>query len=385
MGAMTWDFAHKLISDLIGLQTVNPMGRPWSGEQPVERPVVEYLEALFSGTGVQLQREPVSEMHENLRITIPGESDAPALLFESHIDTVPADEWLSTAFQPRTVGDMVFGRGACDDKGCLTAMTMAVLDIVRSGRRPPRTLIFLAAGDEEYSQTGIRWFRNRNIPVGRAIFGEPTGLVPVVQHRGTLRWDVTVQGRSAHTARRELGVNAIDGAMELIAALKEWERRVRVEFPPGFTPGPALTVTRIEGGRTRNAVPDLCTFSVDYRLAPGMSWESAWEGVKRYLSTFGWEVRHEAPQMTTPALSTDPDDPFSLEVLRVCRAVAGSEIELAGMPYGTDASWISDRAPALVLGPGDIAWAHAIDERVPVTEIVNCARIYRDIALLADA
>jgi acetylornithine deacetylase/succinyl-diaminopimelate desuccinylase-like protein len=40
-------------------------------------------------------------------------------------------------------------------------------------------------------------------------------------------------------------------------------------------------------------------------------------------------------------------------------------------------------AAALVLGPGDIAFAHAVDEHVDLREVVQCAHIYRDIMLSA--
>ena len=55
--------------------------------------------------------------------------------------------------------------------------------------------------------------------------------------------------------------------------------------------------------------------------------------------------------------------------------------QLRGEPYGTDAAWIADRAPALVLGPGDITYAHAVDERIALADVVTGAKIYRDIML----
>jgi acetylornithine deacetylase len=80
-------------------------------------------------------------------------------------------------------------------------------------------------------------------------------------------------------------------------------------------------------------------------------------------------------------LNTPLSDPFCRTVLEICRRYGGSGIELAGVPYGTDAAYIADRAPTLVLGPGSIASAHAIDEEIDIEEVVACAKIYRDIAL----
>jgi acetylornithine deacetylase len=145
-----------------------------------------------------------------LLIIVPGGSDAPGTLFESHIDTVPADDWADTAFVPRIEGDTLYGRGACDDKGSLAAMVLALLQLLESGEPPPTTVWLLAAGDEEYGQSGIRHFMSQNVlPLGRGVFGEPTSCLPVIQQKGVLRWDITGRGHSAHTSQPELGRNAI--------------------------------------------------------------------------------------------------------------------------------------------------------------------------------
>src|SRR6185369_13952148 len=115
------DRAFTLLSDLIALQTVNPMGRPYCVDSPVERPVNEYLERLLRPFDLEIRREPCSQSHESLLVTIPGRTNAPATLIEAHSDTVPADDWLDRAFRPQRVGDRMIGRGACDDKGPLTA------------------------------------------------------------------------------------------------------------------------------------------------------------------------------------------------------------------------------------------------------------------------
>ncbi|MCC7086246.1 MAG: M20/M25/M40 family metallo-hydrolase, partial [Pirellulales bacterium] len=204
------DAIASLLGDLIALPTVNPMGRPCSRNTPIERPVIEYLEQRFARYDVPLERQPCSPIHESLLVTVPGHAREPGTLIESHIDTVPADDWPDRAFRPRHEGNVVFGRGACDDKGSLAAMVAALQTILESGERPQQTIWFLAAGDEEYGQTGIRHFlQTQDLPIGRAIFGEPTDCVPIVQHKGTIRWDLTVHGRSAHTSQPALGHNAI--------------------------------------------------------------------------------------------------------------------------------------------------------------------------------
>jgi len=177
----------------------------------------------------------------------------------------------------------------------------------------------------------------------------------------------------------ELGVNAIDGAMDVIAALRRHQELRQERHTSPLMTGPMLTVSMIHGGRTRNAVPDACTLSGDFRLVPGMDMEAAQAELIEVLGGLGRQVTHGELQLRTPPLCTPTDDPFSRFVLGVCRKHAGSGIELRGEPYGTDASWIADRAAALVLGLGDIRSAHAVDEHIALDEVVTCARIYRDI------
>jgi len=381
MSVITREKATEILTDLIALASVNPMGRPWSGAEPVERKVVEYLERLFAPYGVRMGRQAVSAAHENLLIVLPGQAEGPATLFESHMDTVPAEDWGDRAFQPRVEGDLVYGRGACDDKGCLTAMILAVLYLLETKTVPPAPVLFLAAGDEECAQTGIKHFRNGNYAVGRGIFGEPTNLAPVIQHKGTVRWDITVHGKSAHTSRPELGVNAILGMMRVIDMLARHQETLRQRYVSSLMTGPALTVSMIHGGRTRNAVPDECTIAVDFRVIPGMDPAAARDEVIGLLDTLGLKITHSAPQVQTMPLDTSPADPFAQRVLDICRRYAGPEIRMTGVPYGTDAIWMADRAPCVVLGPGSIETAHAIDERVDIREVVTCAEVYREILL----
>ncbi len=294
MNIITRERAISILTNLIAIPSVNPMGRDLKLSEPVERKAQDYIETLFKPYGVQMLREQVSPIHESLLISLPGASKVPATLFESHVDTVPADDWSERAFLPKVDGDIVFGRGACDDKGPLTSMILAILDLLDSGTVPSAPVMLLAAGDEEYAQLGIQHFRNKCIPVGRGIFGEPTSLVPIVQHKGTLRWDITVHGRSAHTSRPELGVNAIHGMIAVIEEIGKHQEDLRKRITNPMMTGPSLTVTTIQGGRTRNAVPDECTSAIDFRLVPGMDMTASRAELISRSTSLGYSVSRTA-------------------------------------------------------------------------------------------
>ncbi len=372
------DAIAKLLADLIALPTVNPMGRPYDNAVPVERPIIEYLEQRFARYDVQLERQPCSPIHESLLITVPGKTAGPGTLIEAHVDTVPADDWPERAFQPRREGTKLYGRGACDDKGSLAAIVAALQAILESGAQPQQTIWFLAAGDEEYGQSGIRHFVERHPSrIGRAIFGEPTDCVPVIQHKGTIRWDITVHGRSAHTSQPDLGSNAIVGAARLIDFLLRYQEDLRRRYTGTLVSGPSLTVTMINGGRTRNIVPDECTMAIDFRILPEMDGRQAVNELFAAINSLELPITHSDFQCFAPALNTPPSDLLVQRALDLYRETVGQTIQPAAVPYGSDAGWVPAGVPAIVLGPGNIAQAHAVNEFVDLNQVQQCAAIYQ--------
>ena len=117
--------------------------------------------------------------------------------------------------------------------------------------------------------------------------------------------------------------------------------------------------------------------AVDFRILPGMDPEREKQALAEYLAgVLDWELTHSDNQLLTPPLCTDPELPFCQQLLSISRRVAGKHLEFRGEPYGTDAAWVSDLCPAVVLGPGDIAVAHAVNERVPIDQVVQATRLY---------
>ncbi|HMO84520.1 MAG TPA: M20/M25/M40 family metallo-hydrolase [Lacipirellulaceae bacterium] len=292
--------AAELLARLVAIDTTNPMGRTPSRRAPVERDAIIAIEELLAPHAdcVSLLRQPCSPQHESLIIRWPVASSRRPALFESHVDTVPGDAWADRAWRPRKVGDRLVGLGACDDKGSLTAMLLALVELLEQGVEPPRPIVLMAAGDEEYAQTGInRFLEEYPDPLAYGVFGEPTGLVPIVQHKGIVRWDITVHGRSAHTSRPELGLNAIVGMTEVIAELRAHEQTLQDRARSTLLTGPTITVTQIQGGRTRNATPDECTIAVDFRVTPGMNPTAERDAVIERLSSLPWSVSHSPVQL----------------------------------------------------------------------------------------
>jgi acetylornithine deacetylase len=174
-----------------------------------------------------------------------------------------------------------------------------------------------------------------------------------------------------------LGSNAIVGAARLIDFLSRYQEELRRRFTSPLMSGPSLTVTMINGGRTRNAVPDECTVAVDFRMLPGMDGRQAVEELFAAIESLALPITHGDFQCFAPALNTSPDNLLVRRALDLYRDAVGQTAQPAAVPYGSDAGWVPAGVPAIVLGPGNIAQAHAVDEFVDLNQVAQCAGIYR--------
>src|SRR5262249_52983087 len=87
--------------------------------------------------------------------------------------------------------------------------------------------------------------------------------------KGACRWDIITKGRSCHSSRPELGVNAIYHMAQLVEAVRQFADNLRAtKIDPLLGPA-TMSIGRIEGGTSVNTVPDRCRVEVDRRVIPG--------------------------------------------------------------------------------------------------------------------
>ena len=114
--------------------------------------------------------------------------------------------------------------------------------------------------------------------------------------QGTMRAELALTGKRAHSARSWLGVNAIHLAAPVLQRLADYQaREVEVD---GLTYREGLNAVFIDGGVAGNVVPDECTVTVNYRFAPDRTEAEAVAapagGVRRATSS-RWSTRRRRP------------------------------------------------------------------------------------------
>jgi len=282
----------------------------------------------------------------------------PLIAFLGHLDTVPAH---AEDGPVRREGDRLFGLGASDMKSGLAVM-MALAELFpRTLSRYQWAFVFYEREEGPYLENGlgpllktVPWLKD--IAFGIAM--EPTDNIVQVGCVGSLHATVTFRGRSAHSARPWQGENAVHKAAPLLTELLALAP-VEVDCG-GFPFREVLSVTRAEGGRARNVIPDVFTLNLNYRFAPGKSLEQAQQDV---LSRVAGRAEVSFTDLS-PSGRVCSDNPHYQRFVSVTGLKAESK------QAWTDVAQLAAHGiDAVNFGPGETAQAHQKNESVSVTAL----------------
>lgn len=345
--------------------------------------LVGFVEDYLAQHGVASHLVPNADASKASLYASIGPAGVPGVALSGHTDVVPVEgqTWSSDPFVLTERAGRLYGRGAADMKGFLACVLAAVPDFLKRQLAVPINLVF--SYDEEVGCLGVRPLiadiRRRFVAPRMVIVGEPTSMSVVDAHKGPVRWHVEIKGRAAHSSMAPLGVNAIGVAGKLLQELSRIERELKLapraeRFEPPYA---TLQVTRIEGGTATNIVPVNCRFDFDVRALPGVDVAA----IDRRMRTFAEreclpEMRRVAPESGIDIAVANQVPPFAAggtsEAVALALRLAGSN-ETHAVSYATEAGLFQEAgSPAVVIGPGDIAQAHAADEFIAKDQLDRC-------------
>jgi len=347
------DLVERL-AELVSFDTQNPSGS--------ERPMVDKLAADLQALGAASVEVADTQGHSYVYARFGGE--APRLILNAHVDTVPANSGYSTPpHQLVRRGDRLHGLGAADTKGAIAAIICA---LEARGGRPPKTPVgVLFSGDEERSCTCIRAFLASPLARGieRAIVCEPTLCRIGWRHRGIGSAQAAVEGPGGHSSRADGTANPIAILARAAVTLDDFGREQQAVGPAGFE-GLCLNIAAIDGGIAFNVIPTSGALVVSVRPAPGVSTADVLGEVERRVRAataphaVDWQVH-----LSSPSFQTRDVAPFQ----HLLGPRAGAPADLA---FWTEAALLAERGiDAVVFGPGDIAQGHSADEWVELGEL----------------
>ena len=401
-----------ILSGLVRIPSVNPMGRAISGDIFYEHRVTKHLEQLFRSLGLPTERHTVAPQRDNIiaRLDgdVPPEKGGPILMFEAHQDTVPVDGMTIEPFTPEVKDGRLYGRGSCDIKGGMAAMIAALARLAAEKPKDRPTIVMACTINEEHGFTGAtHWAATYSgklpdsghgpeklAPPGKTkllprkpdatIVAEPTLLNVVVAHKGAARWRCHTNGIATHSSQPHLGENAIYHMARVLQVLEQYAGEVVPHLGSHPLCGhPTLSVGLISGGISVNTVPDRATIEIDRRVLPGEDPQAAFQHCIDYINAripTGTPAAHDTPFMLTRGLADDGNSELAERLGSVIREHGGAG-QAIGVPYGTDAPhFAATGCPTVVFGPGDIAQAHTRDEWVEIAQLKSAAEILYDFA-----
>ncbi|TLE25360.1 acetylornithine deacetylase [Vibrio cholerae] len=348
----------EVYEGLISTSSISSTDARWDeGNEQVIAKLADWLSAL----GFSIQIEQVAPNKQNLIAKL-GSGEG-GLLLAGHSDTVPFDEgrWNYNPHALTQVNNRFYGLGTADMKGFFAFIYEAVKNVDWSKQTKP--LYVLATCDEETTMLGARHFtENAPFKPDYCIIGEPTSLVPIRAHKGHVANAIRVTGKSGHSSNPALGVNAIEIMHEVLFALMQLRDRLIKEYHhPGFEiPTPTLNLGHIHGGDSPNRICGCCELHYDVRPLPGISLD----GLDNLMRDALREVQQKWPGRIELVPLHDPipgyecahDHPFIHGISEIC------EQEALTVNYCTEAPFLQQICPTLVLGPGSIDQAHQPDE-----------------------
>lgn len=287
----------------------------------------------------------------------------PRRIINAHVDTVPANAgWSRDPWQPHIADGRLYGLGAADTKGAIAA-TLIALDGAR-----PRDFGVLFSGDEEAGCRVMQAFLASEHATGieQVIVCEPTGRAAGTAHRGILSQQAVLSGPGGHSSKADHLPKPLAQLARLAVALDDAGRRRVDDGPAGMT-GTCLNIAALRGGVAFNVIAARAELEWSLRPYPGFD-RAGWDREVAALAA----ALDPAISVTT----TLDNAPFACDAL--AELVRPFTARTGPLDFWTEAAlWTAHGADAIVVGPGDIAQAHAADEWVALDDLDWAVALFR--------
>lgn len=366
-----------LCQTLVRTPSVNPHGDPGTdgtGEARIAAWLLEFLGSI----GAKAELRESLPGRPNVVARWPSDQPGkPRILFAPHTDTVSVSGMEIDPFGGIIREGKLWGRGASDTKGPMAAMLWALREMAPQLASLPYEIWFAGLAGEEAGQHGAKALAAEE-EFAFVIAGEPTGLDVVHTHKGCTQLRLIAHGKASHSARPELGENAIYKLADVIRYIRDVLSRELGQPRDEILGSATVSVGTINGGSKTNIVPDRCEATVDIRTVPDQNTLGFLEHLRRRL--LGVCPDLEIEEGHSPPLYTDPSHPLIVTLNEL-----GSKCVSA--PWFCDAAVFAARGiPSIAMGPGSIAQAHTSDEWINLADLeAGVAFFKRFLAALGQA
>ena len=323
------------------------------------------------------------EGRSTLRVRVAGTGGGQSLLFNTHLDVVPASEGQPRAFEPRVEDQRVYGRGACDAKGQVATIYTALLAARRLGLKLQGDVLAHLVVEEEVGGNGTLAMVRAGERADGCIVMEPTELRILSSVRGAVWFRVTCTGRPGHSGRVGDTVSALKMVIRAMEIFEQYHDRLLaasrgIQFFDQFPNPMPITFGKLAAGDWPATAPARAAVEGVLGLLPNKTRYQVMEEMRQALLDSGdpWLREHFLLEFMYRHDShvLDPGHPLVTRLQACCRE-NGAAGEVSAMTASCD-SWFYNNQlhiPTVVFGPGSLRFAHTNEEQIGWDEIAEGA------------
>jgi acetylornithine deacetylase/succinyl-diaminopimelate desuccinylase family protein len=378
------NFCIKFLQEMISIPSL-------SGQ---EKSLAEFLSLKMSEFGFDTAK--VDDLGDVMGV-IKGKGSGRSFLLNGHIDHVPVGDMISPysgiimdGKEFGTPGQVIYGRAACDMKGAVAAMILAGKALTDLSIKLKGDYKVAAVALEEVGGAGTKsTIIDSQFLADVVLIGEATNMDLALGHRGSMKYDVVVHGRSCHASAPERGINALYKAIKIVSKIKD-ELAPNLPIHPVYGKA-SLAVTQVEvTPKASNVIPESCRFVIDCRNHPKFTDYDLYLELNKIIQ----DLREHDPELNATVIPnnlinerkfsgfyTDPDN--NPEVEEVIKAITEiyHEPKKKIWTFATDGRiYAHIGIPVIGFGPGEEKYAHTQMDHVSVQDFLDTIKVYAWIA-----
>lgn len=387
-----FDEEVRFLQALVQVPTDTPPGN--------NAPHAERTAELLQGFGFEAEKHAVPEAEvrdygmqsiTNLIVRRPyGQAGdgGRTIALNAHGDVVPPGEgWTHDPYGADIEGGKMYGRATAVSKSDFASFTFAVRALEAVAKPAKGAVELHFTYDEEFGgELGPGWLLKKGLTKPDLMIAAGFSYEVVTAHNGCLQMEVTVNGKMAHAAVPDTGVDALQGAVQILKALYAQNTAYKqITSKVAGIKHPYLNVGRIEGGTNTNVVPGKVVFKLDRRMIPEENPATVEADIRRVIA----EAAAGQPGITVEikrlllANSMKPlagNAPLVSAIQRHGEALFGQPVPAMGTPLYTDVRLYGEAGiPGVIYGAGPrtVLESHAkrADERLDLEDLRRATKV----------
>jgi succinyl-diaminopimelate desuccinylase len=316
-----------------------------------------------------------------------GSDTAPCILFNGHTDVVPVTDerdWEMPPFNADISDGRIYGRGACDMKGGVTAMLAAPRVVFSLLPEFTGNIILTTTVDEEIGGfKGMKYVMEQGIRADMGIVCEPTNLKIVNVCKGLLWLKLKTRGKAAHGGMPENGINAVYKMSKILGRLENYDFG---QHPHPVLGKPTVNVGSIKGGSKPNMVPDSCEAEIDIRYLPAQDHRKIIDELKGIIAGLKKEddqIEAELEMIRYRRSIEIPKESVIIKtIMEGVRDITGDYPGSTGMISPADSEYlVNSGILAVMFGPGQDSLCHTANEWIAIDDILEATKMYAAIII----